>query len=290
MFGGWSLPTRNVPLVFSTWHLIWSSQQPCDVGAIISSFHRGGNWGTERSISLHKVTQSSRVWVPVAGALPLRPAPLCLVCLATPGAEGRKEAGGRQAQGWWAQLLWTSGRVWMKRRAIWALVSTHFLCDLGCAISTLRSIISSVLASSLKVQGLRLLSLLLTQGALVWALARELNQGCGLPSGHARLWELDRKEGRTPKNWCLRTVVLEKTPKSPSDRKEMKPVNPKGNQPWILIGRTDAEAEALVIEHLMWTANTLKKSLMLGKFEGRRKRGHQRTDGWMASLMQWTWT
>ena len=105
--------------------------------------------------------------------------------------------------------------------------------------------------------------------------------GYGLLSGHLWLWELDCKEGRTPKNWCLRTVVLEKTPESPLDSNEIKPVNLKGNQPWILIGRTDAEAEAPVIEHLMWTANSLEKSLMLGKFEGRRKRGHQRIDGWM---------
>ena len=116
------------------------------------------------------------------------------------------------------------------------------------------------------------------------------SQGYGLHSGHLWLWELDCREGRTPKNWCLWTVVLEKTPESPSDSKEIKPVNLKGKQPWILIGRTDAEAEALVIEHLMWTANSLEKSLMLGKFEGGRKRGHQRIDGWMASLMQWTWT
>ena len=51
-------------------------------------------------------------------------------------------------------------------------------------------------------------------------------------------------EGRAPKNWCFWTVVLERTLESPLDRKEIKPVNPKGSQPWILIGRTDAEAEA----------------------------------------------
>ena len=70
------------------------------------------------------------------------------------------------------------------------------------------------------------------------------SQGYGLPSGHVRLWELDHKEGRTPKNWCLWTVLLEKTPESPLESKEIKPVNLKGNQPWTLIGRTDAEAEA----------------------------------------------
>ena len=69
--------------------------------------------------------------------------------------------------------------------------------------------------------------------------------GYGLPSGHIRLWELDHKEGRAPKNWCLWTVVLEKTPKSPLDNK-IKPVNLKGDQPRIVTGRTDGEAEAPV--------------------------------------------
>ena len=57
------------------------------------------------------------------------------------------------------------------------------------------------------------------------------SQGYGLPSGHVWLWRLDPKEGRTPKNWCLRTVVLEKTLESPLDSKEIKPVNLKGDQP-----------------------------------------------------------
>ena len=61
------------------------------------------------------------------------------------------------------------------------------------------------------------------------------------------MWELDHKEGWALKNWCFRTVVLEKTRESPSDCKEIKPVNPKGNKPWILIGRSDAEAEAPIL-------------------------------------------
>ena len=72
------------------------------------------------------------------------------------------------------------------------------------------------------------------------------NQGYCLPSGHVQLWELNHKEGRTPKNWCLWTVVLEMIPGSPLESKEIKPVNFKGNQPWILTGRTDADAEAPV--------------------------------------------
>ena len=63
-------------------------------------------------------------------------------------------------------------------------------------------------------------------------------------SSHVWKWELDHKEGWVPKNWCFQTVVLEKTLESLLDSKEIKSVNLKGNQPWILIGRTDAEAEA----------------------------------------------
>ena len=73
------------------------------------------------------------------------------------------------------------------------------------------------------------------------------SQGYGLPSGHLMLWELDHKEGGAPKNWCLRTVVLEKTLESPLDSKEIKPVNPKVTQPWIFTGRTDAEAEVPIL-------------------------------------------
>ena len=63
----------------------------------------------------------------------------------------------------------------------------------------------------------------------------------------------------------------EKTPESPSDYKEIKPVNPKGNQSWIFIGRADAEAEAPVLRPLMWRPDSLEKTLMLGKIEGRRR-------------------
>ena len=69
--------------------------------------------------------------------------------------------------------------------------------------------------------------------------------------------------------------MLKKTLESPLDCKEMKPVNPKGNQPWIFTGRTDAETEA-PIWHLIRRADSLEKTLMLGKIEGRRRRGRQR--------------
>ena len=73
------------------------------------------------------------------------------------------------------------------------------------------------------------------------------SQSYGFSSSHVRLWELDHKEVWTPKNWCLQNVVLEKTLESPSVCKEIKPVNPKGNHPWIFIGRADAEAEAPIL-------------------------------------------
>ena len=68
------------------------------------------------------------------------------------------------------------------------------------------------------------------------------SRGYGLPSGCLQSWDLDWKEGREPKNWCLQTVVLEKTPESPLDIKGINLVNLKGNQHWILLGRADAEA------------------------------------------------
>ena len=61
------------------------------------------------------------------------------------------------------------------------------------------------------------------------------------------MWELEHKEGWAPKNWCFWSMVLEKTLESPLDCKESQPVNPKGNQPWKYIGRTDAEAETPIL-------------------------------------------
>ena len=69
----------------------------------------------------------------------------------------------------------------------------------------------------------------------------------GFPSSHVWMWELDHKESWVLKNWCFWTVVLEKTLESPLDCKEIQPVNPKGNQSWIFIGGTDAEAEAPIL-------------------------------------------
>ena len=73
------------------------------------------------------------------------------------------------------------------------------------------------------------------------------SQSYGFSSGHVWMWELDYKERWAPKNWCFWTVVLEKTLESPLDCKEIQPVNPKGNQSLIFIGRTDVEAEAPIL-------------------------------------------
>ena len=87
------------------------------------------------------------------------------------------------------------------------------------------------------------------------------------------MWELDHKDSWVLKNWCFRVVVLEKTLTSPLDTREIKLVNPKGNQPWIFIGRTNAEAQ--YFGHLTRRTEPLEKTLILGKIEGRRT-GQQR--------------
>ena len=84
------------------------------------------------------------------------------------------------------------------------------------------------------------------------------------------MWELDHKEGRVPKNWCFWTVGLEKTLESHLDSKEIKPVSLKGNQPWILVGRSDAEAEAPIL----WPHDM--KSQFIGKDSDPGKDGRQK--------------
>ena len=103
------------------------------------------------------------------------------------------------------------------------------------------------------------------------------------------MWELDHKENWVLKNWCFWAVVLEKTLERPLDCKENQPVHPKGNQSWIFIGRTDVEAETLILGHLMQRADSPEKILMLGKIEGGGEGDDRRWDGWMASPTWWTW-
>ena len=73
------------------------------------------------------------------------------------------------------------------------------------------------------------------------------SQGYGFSSSHVWMWELDYKESRALKNLCFWTVVLEKTLEHPLDCKESQPVHPKGDQSWVFVGRTDAEAETLIL-------------------------------------------
>ena len=97
------------------------------------------------------------------------------------------------------------------------------------------------------------------------------SQGYGFSSSHVWMWELDYEESWAPKNWWFWIVMLEKTLESPLDCKEIKPINPKGNQSWIFIGRTGAEAETPVyFGHLMQRTDYLEKPLMLGKTEDQR--------------------
>ena len=85
--------------------------------------------------------------------------------------------------------------------------------------------------------------------------------------------ELDHKESGAPKNWCFWNVVLEKTVESPLDCKDIKPVNPKRNQPWIVIEGLVLKLKLQYFGHLMQRANSLEKTLVLGKIKGRRRKG-----------------
>ena len=102
------------------------------------------------------------------------------------------------------------------------------------------------------------------------------SQDYGLFIGHVLMWELDYKESWAPKNWCFWTVVLEKTLESPLDCKEIQPVHPKGDQSWVFIEGSDVEAETPILwppdakSWLIW------KDPVLGKIEGKRRRGWQR--------------
>ena len=107
--------------------------------------------------------------------------------------------------------------------------------------------------------------------------------GCCLPSGHVQLWELDRKEGRTPNNWCLWTVVIEKTPESLVDSKEIKQVNLKGDQPWIFSRRSDAEAEAPVF----WSPDVNR--WLIGCWERSRVEGEEGITNAMNMILGKLW-
>ena len=114
------------------------------------------------------------------------------------------------------------------------------------------------------------------------------SQSYDFSDSHVWLWELDYKESWVLKNWFFWAVLLEKTPKSPLDCKEIQPISPKGNQSWIFIGRTDAEAETPIL----WPPDVKNwlfgKTLMLKKDQRQEEKGmiedemvgwHHRLDG-----------
>ena len=99
------------------------------------------------------------------------------------------------------------------------------------------------------------------------------SQSYGVSSSHVWMWELDHKESWVPKNWCVWTVVLEKTLESPLDCKEVKPVNPKGNQSWIFTGRIDSEAEAPILWPPDAKSRLIRKDPDAGKDWGQEQKG-----------------
>ena len=112
------------------------------------------------------------------------------------------------------------------------------------------------------------------------------SQGYGFCNSHVWMWELDYKESWVPKNWCFRTVVLEKTLESPLGCKEIQPVHPKGNQSWIFTGRTDAEAETPTLWPLDEKNELIGKEPDTGKDWGQEERGMTEDEmvGWHHQL------
>ena len=107
------------------------------------------------------------------------------------------------------------------------------------------------------------------------------SQNYGFSSSYVWMWEMDHKEGWVPKNWCFWTVVLEKTLESPLDSTEIQPVNPKGNQSWMFIGRTNTEAEAPIV----WLPD--EKSLLTGKDPDAGKDWRQEEKGTEDEMVGW---
>ena len=108
------------------------------------------------------------------------------------------------------------------------------------------------------------------------------SQSCGLFSSHVWIWALDYEDSWVLKNWCFWTVVLEKTLENPLDSKEIKPVHPKGNQPWIFIGSIDAEAA------ICWPCDAKSQLIWKDPDDGkdwRQKRKGQQKMKWLDSII-----
>ena len=119
------------------------------------------------------------------------------------------------------------------------------------------------------------------------------SQSCGFSNSHVWMWELDHKESWALKNWCLWTVVLEKTLESPLDCKEIQPVHPKENESWIFIRRTDVEAEAPVNTLATWCEELThwKRPWCWERLKVGGEGDDGGWDGWMASPIRkiWVW-
>ena len=114
------------------------------------------------------------------------------------------------------------------------------------------------------------------------------SQTFGFSSSHVWIWELDYKETWAPKNCCLWTLVLEKTLESPLNCKEIQVVLPKGNQSWIFIGKTDAEAETLILWPLDVKNWLIEKTWCWEWLKAGGEGDDREWDGWLASPSQWT--
>ena len=110
------------------------------------------------------------------------------------------------------------------------------------------------------------------------------SQSYGFSCSHISMWELDHKEGWALKNWCFRTVVLETTLESLFDSKEIKPVNSKGHQPWIFIGRTDAEDDVPILRPTDMKSQLIGKDCDSGKEWEQEEKGRQRIR-WLDGIM-----
>ena len=115
------------------------------------------------------------------------------------------------------------------------------------------------------------------------------SQSYGFFSSHVWMWELDHKKSWMLNNWCFWTVVLEKTLESPLNCREIKLVNPKGNQSCIFIRKTDAETEAPIFNHWYEEPTRWKRPWCWERFRVGGEEDDRGRDGWMEFLIQWTW-
>ena len=115
------------------------------------------------------------------------------------------------------------------------------------------------------------------------------SQGSGFSSSHVWIWELDYKESWAQKNWCFWTVVLEKTHESPLDCKEIQPLHPKGNNPEYSLEGLMLKLKLQYFGHLMGRTDSLKRPWCLERLKVRGEGDDRGWDGWMTSLIQWTW-